>query len=214
MRPSRSISPLSSGSRRPPRPRRSPLDLARLRTGDKGLGPDGTPRSNHEPGYDLTATVTVFAEGPYGTLAEDLMHAKGMKAEAKQPQVYSLGVKEIIKNDPAKLGIDPDKGFAVHTLGWPMPKGAFGGGWLYHLGGGTFSVGYVLGLDWENPALDLHAVFNEYKKHPLLQKYLRGGEVKMAANYGLEPWEVEQGFILACQSRPVSDTITLDYDKT
>jgi electron-transferring-flavoprotein dehydrogenase len=152
-------------------------EVAGVRTGDKGLGSDGSPQANHEPGYDLTATVTVFAEGPYGTLAEDLMHEKGLKAEAAQPQVYSLGVKEIIKNDPAGIGIDPDVGFAIHTLGWPMPNGAFGGGWLYHLGQGSFSVGYVLGLDWKNPSLDLHAVFNEYKKHPLLQEYLRGGEV-------------------------------------
>lgn len=151
--------------------------VAGVRTGDKGLGKDGSPQANHEPGYDLQAKVTVFAEGPYGTLAEDLMHAKGMKADAEQPQVYSLGVKEIIKNDPERIGIDPERGFAVHTLGWPCPKGAFGGGWLYHLGGGSFSVGFVLGLDWKNPALDLHAVFNEYKKHPVMQRYLRGGEV-------------------------------------
>ncbi|MEM7244508.1 MAG: electron-transfer flavoprotein:ubiquinone oxidoreductase [Acidobacteriota bacterium] len=147
-----------------------------VRTGDKGLGHDGQPLANHEPGYDLTATVTILSEGPYGTLAEDLMHAEDMKKDAA-PQIYSLGVKELIKNDCKEIGIDPDVGFSIHTLGFPMPKGAFGGGWLYHLGKGQFSVGYVLGLSWGNPALDLQAVFNEYKKHPLLQKYLRGGEV-------------------------------------
>jgi electron-transferring-flavoprotein dehydrogenase len=147
-----------------------------VRTGDKGLGRDGRPLANHEPGYDLLAQVTIFAEGPYGTLAEDLMHAKGMRAGVA-PQIYSLGVKEVVKNDPARLRVDAKEGFAVHTLGFPMPKGAFGGGWLYHLGDGLFSVGYVLGLGWKNPALDLQEVFNEYKKHPLLQRWLRGGEV-------------------------------------
>jgi ring-1,2-phenylacetyl-CoA epoxidase subunit PaaE len=44
--------------------------------------------------------------------------------------------------------------------------------------------------------------------------HVRDGEVKMDTNYGLEPWEVEQGYVLACQSHPVSDKLTLDYDKT
>jgi ring-1,2-phenylacetyl-CoA epoxidase subunit PaaE len=44
--------------------------------------------------------------------------------------------------------------------------------------------------------------------------HVREGEVSMATNYGLEPWEVEEGFILACQSVPLTDKVTLDYDKT
>jgi electron-transferring-flavoprotein dehydrogenase len=148
-----------------------------VRTGDKGLGHDGRPMGNHQPGYDLTAAVTIFAEGPYGTLAEDLMHLKGMRSAAAVPQIYSLGVKELVRNDPARAGVRADEGFAIHTLGFPMPEGAVGGGWLYHLGGGTFSVGYVLGLSWKNPALDMQGLLNEYKKHPLIQRHLRGGEV-------------------------------------
>jgi electron-transferring-flavoprotein dehydrogenase len=149
-----------------------------VRTGDKGLDHHGGPGPNFQPGYDLLARVTIFAEGPYGTLAEDLAHRKGLREGAQVPQLYSLGCKELIKNDPAKLGLRPDEGFAIHTLGWPMPSGAFGGGWLYHLGNGNFSVGYVLGLSWKNPALDLHAVFSEYKKHPAIQRWIRGGEVQ------------------------------------
>ena len=149
-----------------------------VRTGDKGLSHDGSPGPNFQPGYDLTAKVTIFAEGPYGTLAEDLAQRKGLRAGAAVPQVYSLGCKELIKNDPAKLGLRADEGFAIHTLGWPMPTGAFGGGWLYHLGNGMFSVGFVLGLSWKNPELDMHAVFSEYKKHPAIQRWIRGGEVQ------------------------------------
>ena len=44
--------------------------------------------------------------------------------------------------------------------------------------------------------------------------HVKAGEVIMETNFGLEPWEVEQGFVLACQSRPVSESVTLDYDKT
>jgi ring-1,2-phenylacetyl-CoA epoxidase subunit PaaE len=43
--------------------------------------------------------------------------------------------------------------------------------------------------------------------------HVRSGEVVMTTNYGLEPWEVEDGFILACQSTPVSEELELDYDK-
>jgi electron-transferring-flavoprotein dehydrogenase len=150
--------------------------VAGIRTGDRGLGKDGALRPGGEPGYDLMAKVTVFAEGPYGTLTEDLVHRKGMR-RGVVPQVYSLGVKEIVKGDAARLGLRADEGFAIHTLGFPMPRGAFGGGWLYHLGDSVFSVGYVLSLSWGNPRLDLHAVFNEYKKHPVIQRYIRGGEV-------------------------------------
>jgi electron-transferring-flavoprotein dehydrogenase len=148
-----------------------------VRTGDKGLGHDGQPLPNHQPGYDLLAKVTIFAEGPYGTLTEDLFHRKGMKQDAAVPQIYSLGVKELVRNDCAKLGLRPDEGFALHTLGFPAPRGAFGGGFLYHLGQGQFSVGFVLGLSWKNPELDLQGVFNEYKKHPVIQRWIRGGEV-------------------------------------
>lgn len=44
--------------------------------------------------------------------------------------------------------------------------------------------------------------------------HVQKGEVNMAVNYGLEPWELEKGFVLACQSTPVSDEVLLDYDKT
>src|SRR5687768_9910027 len=93
-------------------------EVTGIRTGDKGLGHDGTPRGNHEPGYDLLAPVTIFAEGPYGTLAEDLAHRKGLKSGARVPQLYSLGVKEVIKVDPAAVGLRGDEGFALHSLGW------------------------------------------------------------------------------------------------
>lgn len=148
-----------------------------VRTGDKGLTHDG-PGASFQPGYDLLAKVTIFAEGPYGTLTEDLLAAKGMKSGAQVPQLYSLGCKELIRNDHGKLGLAADEGFAIHTLGFPMPRGAFGGGWLYHLGNGLFSVGYVLGLSWKNPELDLQEVFCEYKKHPAVQRWIRGGEVQ------------------------------------
>ncbi|HSD73254.1 MAG TPA: 2Fe-2S iron-sulfur cluster-binding protein [Steroidobacteraceae bacterium] len=42
---------------------------------------------------------------------------------------------------------------------------------------------------------------------------LAHGAVEMAANYALEPWEVEAGFVLACQSRPTTPELELDYDQ-
>ncbi|GFE50704.1 phenylacetic acid degradation protein [Roseobacter cerasinus] len=39
------------------------------------------------------------------------------------------------------------------------------------------------------------------------------GEVEMVANHALEDYEVERGFILSCQSFPVSDRLVVDYDQ-
>ncbi|MBT6209966.1 MAG: 2Fe-2S iron-sulfur cluster binding domain-containing protein [Woeseia sp.] len=44
--------------------------------------------------------------------------------------------------------------------------------------------------------------------------HVKTGSVRMATNYGLEAWEVDKGFVLACQSTPVSDEVTIDYDTT
>ncbi|HEX4171400.1 MAG TPA: 1,2-phenylacetyl-CoA epoxidase subunit PaaE [Acetobacteraceae bacterium] len=39
------------------------------------------------------------------------------------------------------------------------------------------------------------------------------GKVDMAVNYSLEPWELQAGYVLTCQSRPVTDRVVIDYDQ-
>jgi electron-transferring-flavoprotein dehydrogenase len=146
-----------------------------VRTGDKGLAKGGERRPNFEPGYDLGARVTVFCEGPRGTLAEDLIRRFDLRADCN-PQQYSLGVKEVIRV-PRTTG----RGIAFHSMGYPLPRYAFGGGWLYEMDDETYSVGFVAGLDWRNPTLDVQEELQRFKAHPFILGHLEGGEV---TNYG------------------------------
>jgi electron-transferring-flavoprotein dehydrogenase len=61
-----------------------------VRTGDKGLGRDGAPMGNHEPGADLVAKVTVLAEGTQGHLTGVALDRFGL--HGNEPQVWELGV--------------------------------------------------------------------------------------------------------------------------
>ncbi len=40
-----------------------------------------------------------------------------------------------------------------------------------------------------------------------------GGSVTMQRNQALEPWEVEAGFVLCCQARPITANVELTYDE-
>jgi electron-transferring-flavoprotein dehydrogenase len=142
-----------------------------VRTGDKGLQKGGGQAGNFEPGLDLNARVSVFCEGPRGTLSEDLIAQFGLRADCN-PQSYSLGVKEIVRVERTT-----GRGVAYHTMGYPLPSYAFGGGWIYELDEQTYSVGFVAGLDWRNPTLDVQEELQRYKAHPLVAELLHGGEV-------------------------------------
>lgn len=142
-----------------------------VRTGDKGLERGGGRKPNYEPGIDIQARVTIFGEGPYGTLSEDLIHTHRLR-EGRNHQVYSLGCKEIIK-----VPTTPGEGLVLHTLGFPLRSDQFGGGFLYELDEGTWSVGFVASLSWKDPAFDCQEALQALKKHPLIQSFIKGGEV-------------------------------------
>ena len=145
--------------------------VAGVRTGDKGLEKGGGRKVNFEPGIDIQAKITVFGEGPYGTLTEDLIHRHRLRASCN-PQVYSLGVKEVIRV-PKSAG----EGLVFHTLGYPLRPSQFGGGFFYELDEDSYSVGFVASLSWRDPMFDCHAALQALKKHPLIQSYIKGGEV-------------------------------------
>jgi len=142
-----------------------------VRTGDKGLEAGGGRKANFEPGTRIRAKVTVFGEGPHGTLAEDLIHRFRLR-EGRQPQSYALGVKEVIR--VKQEGVP---GLAVHTLGYPLGSRVFGGGFCYGLDEQHLAVGMVCGLDWEDPQMDAQAQLQRFKKHPFIQSFIKGGEV-------------------------------------
>jgi electron-transferring-flavoprotein dehydrogenase len=145
--------------------------VAGVRTGDKGRGRDGEPLGNFEPGVDITARLTVLAEGTAGHLTTAAIDHFGLEGE--NPQIWALGVKEVWKVPKPLHRI-------VHTLGWPLRKraryGEFGGSWIYPMGEEHVSLGFVLGLEYADVELSAHDVLQEFKTHRLVRKILEGGE--------------------------------------
>jgi electron-transferring-flavoprotein dehydrogenase len=146
--------------------------IAGVRTGDKGIDKHGQHKATFEPGIDIRAKVTIFGEGPRGTLVKAMSARLGLE-EGRNPQVYSTGVKELWAV-PAGRGI---QGLVSHTMGYPLDNATFGGGFLYGLSEEHLAVGLVIGLDYRNPALDLHHEFQRFKQHPYLAALLEGGKL-------------------------------------
>ncbi len=143
-----------------------------VRTGDKGIDKDGKPKANYEPGVDLLAKVTVLGEGPRGSLTKQLAQRLNLN-EGREPQVYSLGVKELWELPDERY----PAGRVTHTLGYPSDPHTYGGGWIYGLQNRIVNLGYVTGLDYRDPLLDPHAEFQRFKQHPFVAKLLEGGKL-------------------------------------
>ena len=147
-----------------------------VRTGDRGIGKDGRPKANFEPGVDVRAQITLLGEGPRGTLAKQLESRLGLSA-GKNPQVYALGLKEVWELPQGRF----EPGEIWHTMGWPLWPDHFGGGFIYGMQDDLLIVGLVYGLDYENPWSDPHLELQRLKTHPALRKLLEGGRM---AYYG------------------------------
>jgi electron-transferring-flavoprotein dehydrogenase len=143
-----------------------------VRTGDKGVGKDGKPKPNFEPGVDLLAKITVLGEGSRGSLTKQLTNRLGLN-EGKEPTVYSLGVKELWEIPAGNF----EEGRIIHTLGFPSDAKTYGGGWIYGMKNNVVSIGYVTGLDYLDPLIDPHAEFQKFKTHPEVAKILAGGKM-------------------------------------
>jgi electron-transferring-flavoprotein dehydrogenase len=143
-----------------------------VRTDDKGLDRTGHPKPNFQPGIDIHAKITVFAEGPRGSLSKPLIARLGLD-KGRNPQTYALGVKELWEIPGGRIA----PGHVVHTAGWPLSSRQFGGGFVYALSETLLSVGLVSGLDYEDPRFDPHNAFQQFKTHPWLKKLLAGGEM-------------------------------------
>lgn len=140
-----------------------------VQTTPAGLKKDGSLNDQSLPPTEISARVTVLSEGTRGPLTQAYMEWKGLKS--KYPQIYALGVKEIWKVKKAPQEI-------IHTLGWPLPKDAFGGSWLYPMSETQISLGLVAGLDYKQSHLDVHRLLQRMKQHPLFAEILSGGEVQ------------------------------------
>src|SRR6185312_1643924 len=145
--------------------------LTGVRTDDKGVGRDGQPKSNFEPGYDLQSPIVVLAEGPRGSLSQQLIGHLGLRGT--NPQVFSLGVKELWELPPGRF----PKGRVFHTLGFPLSTDMYGGGWIYGFDDNRVSIGLMTALEYRDPATDPHNLFQQFKTHPYMRRLLQGGEL-------------------------------------
>jgi electron-transferring-flavoprotein dehydrogenase len=140
-------------------------------TGHMGLGKDGEPTPAFQLGMELLGKYTVFAEGARGHLGKQLL-AKYQLAAGKDPQSFAIGLKELWEIAPAKA----QPGRVVHTAGWPIADQTFGGGFLYHLEDNKATLGFVVGLDYQNPFMSPFEEFQRWKTHPAIRAHLEGGK--------------------------------------
>ena len=140
-------------------------------TGNMGIGKDGQPHEGFQLGMELLGKYTVFAEGARGHLGKQLISRFDL-ARGRDPQTYALGIKELWELAPDKAR----PGLVVHTAGWPMDDHTYGGGFLYHLGGGLATLGLVSGLDYQNPWISPFEEMQRWKTHPAIRTHLEGGK--------------------------------------
>ena len=139
-------------------------------TGDMGVGRDGQPTDAYQPGMELRAKYTLFAEGCRGHLGKRLEAKYELRKEA-DPQVYGLGIKELWEVLPEQH----TPGLVVHTAGWPLDANTYGGSFMYHYGENLVAIGFVVGLGYSNPYLSPFEEFQRYKTHPAIRSTLEGG---------------------------------------
>jgi electron-transferring-flavoprotein dehydrogenase len=140
-------------------------------TGDMGIAKDGSKKPDYQPGMELHAKYTLFAEGARGHLTKRLKAHFGLERDC-EPQVYGIGIKEL-------WDIDPEKhvpGRVIHTQGWPLSESnSWGGGFLYHQANNQVALGFVTALDYANPYVYPFEEFQRWKQHPEIRAILEGG---------------------------------------
>ncbi len=140
-------------------------------TQDMGVAKDGSHKGDYQPGMELHAKYTLFAEGARGHLTKRLKSHFDLERDC-QPQVYGIGIKEL-------WDIDPEKhvpGRVLHTQGWPLTESnAWGGGFLYHQSNNQVALGFVTALDYANPYVYPYEEFQRWKQHPSIRALLEGG---------------------------------------
>jgi electron-transferring-flavoprotein dehydrogenase len=146
-----------------------------VRIGDMGVGRNGEPGPNFTPGVEIHAPLTVIAEGARGSLAKQLI-ARFDLARGHCPQTFALGYKELWQLPPGRVR----PGRIEHALGWPADRRTYAGSFLYHLDNDRVYVGYIVGLDYQDPRLVPFEAFQQYKNHPQVKPLLEGGEIVSA----------------------------------
>ncbi len=140
-------------------------------TGDMGVARDGSHTSNYQPGMELHAKYTLFAEGSRGQLGRELIEKFSLDKN-RNAQSYAIGIKELWEVEPSKS----KPGQVIHTAGWPLDSDTYGGSFLYHMDDNLVAICLVVGLDYANPWLSPFEEFQRYKTHPEIRPILEGGK--------------------------------------
>jgi electron-transferring-flavoprotein dehydrogenase len=148
------------------------IRVSGVRTADRGLDRHGRPKPAFEPGVDIRAKVTIFADGVRGNVTKALVRRLALDA-GKPPQLYAIGIKELWELPKDRLA----PGTVIHTMGYPLRMEEFGGAFIYGMPDGLASVGFVSGLDYRDPMFDPHLAFQRFKQHPLAASILQGGQM-------------------------------------
>ena len=151
-------------------------------TGDMGLNRGRHPGPHHQPGMELHAKYTLFAEGCRGHLGKQL-EAKFNLRDGVDPQTYGIGIKELWEVKPEQHR----PGLVVHTAGWPMNNATYGGGFIYHLEDNLVALGFVVGLNYENPHLSPFEEMQRWKTHPEVRKHIEGGKTPAVRAHARSP---------------------------
>jgi electron-transferring-flavoprotein dehydrogenase len=147
-----------------------------VRTGDQGLGPNGEPKANFEPGIDLKAKVTVFGEGARGSLFKEINQKLNLM-EGKMPQVFETGIEEVIELPETSNYFKTSKGNDIHLMGYPIGLYIPGGAFIYQMSNNRLTLGFLTGLCYQDPLLDLYETFIKFKSHPFVANIIQGGKV-------------------------------------
>jgi electron-transferring-flavoprotein dehydrogenase len=146
--------------------------VAGVLTDDKGVDKDGQPKGNFEPGYELRAKITILAEGTRGSCAKEVIGRLSLE-DPEHAQTYGVGIKELWEIPAGRVA----KGEVIYTLGYPLTSREYGGAWVYGITDTLVSAGYVTGLDYEDPRIDPHHVFQSFKEHRFGRRILEGGKM-------------------------------------
>jgi len=138
-------------------------------TGDMGISKKGEKTSSYQSGMELHGKYTLFAEGCRGQLGRQLEERFKLR---KTPQVYGIGLKELWDVKPEKH----HPGLVMHTAGWPLDSGTYGGSFVYHQENSQVAVGFVVGLGYSNPYLSPYEEFQRFKTHPAIRDVFANGK--------------------------------------
>lgn len=146
-----------------------------VQSGDMGINKDGSEGANFTPGVDIVAGITLLAEGCRGSISKHLIKHFELDAGKSAP-TFGLGFKELWQLPPGRV----KPGLIQHSAGWPLDNNTYGGSFVYHLDHDRIYVGYVVGLDYEDPRLSPFEAFQQFKHHPSMKALLNGGEILSA----------------------------------